>query len=190
MRIIFKGTVQGVGFRPAVHRAAVALGLSGSVWNEGSDVVVDVDEGERFLTSFLSSLPPLARLDEVVRVDAPAPRTQGFRISESVGGPSGMSIPTDVAVCGDCLDDMKKGRRSGYPFTSCTGCGPRFTLLGGLPYDRASTSMRGFGMCPDCQREYEGPGDRRFHHQTVCCPRCGPSYRLVGKDGLPVRGDP
>lgn len=190
MRIIFRGVVQGVGFRPAVYRTAAALGLSGRVWNDGSDTVVDIDDGERFLGSFLPNLPPLARLDEVIRADSPCPYTDGFRISGSRGGRPGMSIPTDAAICGDCLKDLRMGRRSGYPFTSCTKCGPRFTLLGGLPYDRASTAMGGFGMCPECRREYGDPSDRRFHHQTVCCPECGPKYRLTDKDGLAIGGDP
>ena len=190
MRIIFRGIVQGVGFRPAVHRTATRLGLSGKVWNDGSDVIVDIEDGERFLDSFLSNLPPLARLDEVVRADMPVPHTGGFQISPSQKGSSGMSIPTDIAICDDCLEDIKKSRRSGYPFTSCTKCGPRFTLLESLPYDRASTAMRSFGLCPECRREYDDPADRRFHHQTVCCPKCGPSYRLIGKDGLGIPGDP
>ncbi|MCL2032706.1 MAG: carbamoyltransferase HypF [Methanomassiliicoccaceae archaeon] len=190
MRIIFKGIVQGVGFRPAVYRTASKLGLSGKVWNDGSDAVVDVDDGERFLDSFLPNLPPLARLDDIVRIETPAPRMGGFHISASQRGSSGMSIPSDIAVCGDCLEDMIKGRRSGYPFTSCTKCGPRFTLLGGLPYDRVSTSMKDFEPCPECRSEYGGPADRRFHHQTVCCPSCGPSYRLIGKGRLAIRSEP
>ncbi|MDR2698653.1 MAG: carbamoyltransferase HypF [Candidatus Methanoplasma sp.] len=190
MRIIFKGVVQGVGFRPAVHRAASGLGLLGEVRNDGSDVVVDIDDGDRFLDSFLSDLPPLAHVDEIVRIDSPPPRTDGFRIAVSLKGSSGLSIPTDVAVCGDCLKDMKKGRRSGYPFTSCTKCGPRFTLLEDLPYDRVSTAMKAFGPCRDCRKEYEYPNDRRFHHQTVCCPECGPSYRLLDKNSKNIPGDP
>ncbi|MCL2296536.1 MAG: carbamoyltransferase HypF [Methanomassiliicoccaceae archaeon] len=190
MRIIFRGVVQGVGFRPAAYRVATSLGLSGRTWNEGSDAVVDVEDGERFLSSFLQDLPPLARLDEIVKIEGPPPCGCGFKISPSQKGSSGMSVPTDIAICRDCLEDIKKGRRSGYPFTSCTKCGPRFTLLGSLPYDRASTAMRDFGMCPECRREYEDPADRRFHHQTVCCPKCGPSYRLIGKDGLNIPGDP
>ena len=190
MRIIFRGVVQGVGFRPAVHRAASGLGLSGTVWNDGSDVVVDVDDAERFLDSFLPNLPPLARVEEIIRIEQPSPRSGGFRIAPSRKGSSGMSIPTDIAVCEDCLEDMRKGRRSGYPFTSCTKCGPRFTLLDGLPYDRASTAMNAFEPCRECRREYDDPNDRRFHHQTVCCPGCGPSYRLIGKDGSSIPGDP
>ena len=190
MRIIFRGVVQGVGFRPAVQRTASGLGLSGTVWNEGSDVVVDVDDGERFLDSFMSNLPPLAHVESVTKADLPSAYSGGFRIAPSEKGSSGMSIPTDITVCEDCLEDMKKGRRSGYPFTSCTKCGPRFTLLDGLPYDRASTAMKKFEPCPECRKEYGDPNDRRFHHQTICCPDCGPSYRLIDKNGSDLPGDP
>jgi len=190
MRIIFRGVVQGVGFRPAVHRTATSLGLSGRVWNEGSDVVVDVDDGERFLDSFLRNVPPLAHLEEVIRIDHPLPPANGFSISPSQKGSSGMSIPTDTAICRGCLEDLKKGKRSGYPFTSCTDCGPRFTLLDSLPYDRTSTAMKDFGMCPECGREFNDPADRRFHHQTICCSKCGPSYRLIDRDCNDIPGDP
>ncbi|MDR1955209.1 MAG: carbamoyltransferase HypF, partial [Candidatus Methanoplasma sp.] len=190
MKIVFKGTVQGVGFRPAVYRTATALGLSGRVWNDGSDVIVDVNDGELFLSTFLPNLPPLVQLDEIIRTECPPPYAEGFCIAASAKGSSGMSIPTDIAICGDCLEDIRKGRRSGYPFTSCTKCGPRFTLLSGLPYDRVSTAMRDFDMCPNCRKEYDDPDDRRFHHQTVCCPECGPSYRLIGKNGPEIPGDP
>ncbi|MCL2333479.1 MAG: Sua5/YciO/YrdC/YwlC family protein, partial [Candidatus Methanoplasma sp.] len=190
MRIIFKGVVQGVGFRPAVYRTATNLGLSGKVWNDGSDVIVEVDDGERFLKHFLADLPPLARLEDVVRIEQPVAHTGGFKIISSRAGSSGMSIPADTAVCDDCLSDMKAGRRMGYPFTTCTKCGPRFTLLSGLPYDRSSTAMRDFPLCRDCQKEYDDPADRRFHHQTSSCPKCGPSYRLIDKEGKEIRGDP
>ena len=190
MRIIFKGVVQGVGFRPAVYRTAVKLGLSGKVWNEGSDVVVSIEDGERFLRTFMSDVPPLAQIEEVLTFEEPAPCMNGFIISDSQKGWSGMSIPTDTAICGDCIKDMNAGRRIGYPFTACTKCGPRFTLLDALPYDRVSTAMRDFPLCPDCQKEYHDPDDRRFHHQTICCQKCGPSYRLVDKDGKNISGDP
>jgi hydrogenase maturation protein HypF len=191
MRIVFKGVVQGVGFRPAVYRTATRLGLSGTVRNDGSDVIVDVNDGEMFLRSFLSELPPLAQIEDMVRIDREFPSgVEGFRIFESRKGFSGMSIPTDVAVCEDCLGDVKNGRRKDYAFTSCTNCGPRFTLLNSLPYDKASTAMKDFRMCPDCRSEYTEPNDRRFHHQTICCPKCGPSYWLMDKSGAMVPGDP
>jgi len=191
MRIVFRGVVQGVGFRPAVYRTATRLGLSGTVRNDGSDVVVDVNDGDLFLRTFLSELPPLAQIDSVERTERPFPSdVEGFRIFDSKKGLSGMSIPTDVAVCGECLKDIGNGRRKNYPFTSCTDCGPRFTLLNSLPYDRASTAMKDFRLCPDCGKEYSDTNDRRFHHQTICCSKCGPSYWLAGKDGTAIPGDP
>jgi len=151
---------------------------------------VDIDDGEKFLSSFLSDLPPLSRLDGIEKIDSPRPDAKGFSISPSQRGSSGVSIPTDTSVCGDCLEDMRKGRRSGYPFTTCTKCGPRFTLLEDLPYDRASTAMKSFELCSDCRKEFEDPHDRRFHHQTVCCKKCGPSYRLIDKNGTAIPGEP
>jgi len=191
MRIVYKGVVQGVGFRPAVYRAAKRFGLSGTVRNYGSDVIVDVNDGDLFQQSFISEIPPLAQIDEVIVIDLPLPPdTEGFHIIGSQTGHFGMSIPTDIRICRECLDDIKNGRRMDYPFTTCTNCGPRFTLLEDLPYDRDSTAMDEFPMCPDCLKEYSDPFDRRFHHQTICCPKCGPSYRLTGKDGTTIYGDP
>lgn len=184
MRIIIRGTVQGVGFRPSVYRAAERVGASGSVWNDGSDVVIDTDMGDELLDSLLSDLPPLARVDSVVREDSPYLGEGGFSISASSSSGRGASIPADSAVCDSCVREMLgAGRRSGYPFTTCTDCGPRFTLLRDMPYDRANTSMDGFPVCTECGREYSDPLDRRFHHQTVCCPSCGPRYRLEDRDG-------
>ncbi len=192
MRIIFKGTVQGVGFRPAVYRTAVSLGLRGAVWNNGSDVVVDVDDGESFLRCFDSNRPPLACIESVEKIEYDLDeRYIGFKILNSASVSNGLSIPTDTAICPKCLKEIKgAGRRSGYAFTSCTDCGPRFTLLSGLPYDREKTIMRNFPMCPNCRQEFSDPNDRRLHHQTICCPVCGPRYFLVDKYGSPLKGDP
>lgn len=191
MRITIRGTVQGVGFRPAVYRAAERCDASGTVWNDGSDVIIDTDSGERLMEELLSDLPPLARIDSVEKTDMPFTGRSGFSISPSGNSGRGASIPADSAVCDDCLAEIfGKGRRSGYPFTTCTSCGPRFTLLRGMPYDRPLTSMDSFPVCPECGREYSDPTDRRFHHQTVCCPACGPRYRLELKDGTIVRDDP
>ena len=187
-----KGTVQGVGFRPAVYRTAAALGLRGTVCNDGSHVTVEVDDGERFLEKFLKDLPPLARIESIEKYDSILPDDlKGFSIIGSEAGTrDGFSIPADTAICDKCVKDILSGRRKGYPFTTCTNCGPRFTLLRSLPYDRKNTSMGEFGMCQICEREYASPEDRRFHHQTVCCQECGPSYRLVDKDGKEIPGDP
>lgn len=183
MRIRFEGTVQGVGFRPAVYRTAVSLGLHGKVWNDGSDVIVEIDDGPAFLDSFKKSVPPLAHI-ECTSVSDSDVDAEDFSIVSSETGGKGFSIPTDTAICGECLEDLRTGRRKGYAFTSCTSCGPRFTLLSNLPYDRSNTAMDAFRKCEECDREYETPSDRRFHHQTVCCPVCGPSYRLIDNDGL------
>jgi len=191
MRITISGTVQGVGFRPAVHRTAVSLGLNGRVWNDGPDVVIEVDNGDSFLEKLMEELPPLASVYSVVKEDIPFDNNiKGFSIVRSAEGKGGVSIPTDTAICEECLNDMKDGRRKGYEFTSCTGCGARFTLLTDMPYDRDNTSMNEFKMCPECREEYEDPKNRRFHHQTVCCPKCGPKYRLLDKNGISVSGDP
>jgi [NiFe] hydrogenase maturation protein HypF len=190
MRITISGTVQGVGFRPAVHRTAVSLGLNGRVWNDGSDVVVEIDNADIFLEGLMKGLPPLASVSAVVKEDVPFDRNiKGFSIVRSAEGKGGVSIPTDTAICEYCLNDMKNGRRKGYEFTSCTGCGARFTLLSDMPYDRNNTSMKEFEMCSKCRKEYENPNDRRFHHQTICCPECGPKYRLLDKNGRSVKGD-
>ncbi len=192
MRIVFRGTVQGVGFRPAVYRTAVSLGLHGSVRNDGSRVTVDIDRddlAEKFISELKASLPPLARIDSV-ETERFAVEAGSFSIAASgEDGMDGASIPTDTAICSKCLEDMRFGRRKGYAFTFCTDCGPRFTTLTAMPYDRAHTSMSAFPMCPECAKEYSDPSDRRFHHQTICCPRCGPQYRLAGADGSEIASD-
>ncbi|HKM14060.1 MAG TPA: carbamoyltransferase HypF, partial [Candidatus Methanomethylophilaceae archaeon] len=114
-----------------------------------------------------------------------------FSIIESSSGEEGVSIPTDTAICNNCLDEIHStGRRSGYAFTSCTDCGARFTLLSSIPYDRSNTSMDSFPICSECKNEFEDPKDRRLHHQTICCPVCGPSYRLIDREGKNISGDP
>lgn len=185
MRLILHGVVQGVGFRPAVHRIAAAMGIDGSVYNRGSDVVIDIrGDGDRFLEILMSSLPPLASVESVEIVDMDYDGAPGFHILPSSSGHKGAGIPVDTAICPSCLKEMTdpRDRRYGYPFTSCTDCGARFTLIDDLPYDRENTAMRSFPLCPDCQKEYSTPGDRRFHHQTICCPKCGPKYRFI-KEG-------
>jgi hydrogenase maturation protein HypF len=190
-RILIKGTVQGVGFRPAVYRAASKLGIRGRVWNSGSDVVIEAERGDELLAELYSSLPPLAKIEDVSITEIEMPPVKGFSIESSSSGGESVSIPTDTAICDRCLEEIRSaGRRSGYAFTSCTDCGARFTLLSGLPYDRRNTSMSNFPMCPECEIEYEGPAERRFHHQTICCPVCGPSYRLSDRQGAMIPGDP
>ncbi len=192
MRLIIKGTVQGVGFRPAVYRTATRLGLKGCVCNKGSEVVIDIDDADTFLKSFLNELPPLANIESIEKIDTSlADNIEGFSIIGSdLGSKNGFSIPTDTAICDKCLEDLRQGRRKGYGFTACTDCGPRFTLLHSLPYDRSNTAMAAFKVCPECKKEYLDPNDRRFHHQTICCPACGPHYFLLNENGAPVDGEP
>jgi len=191
MRIIIEGTVQGVGFRPMVQRVACSLGLRGRVWNDGSKVMIDVDDADALIDGIRRELPPLAVIERIEVQDSPAPDCDSFSIVHSANRSRGVSIPTDTAVCDECLKEMRsEGRRKGYAFTTCTNCGARFTLLSSLPYDRDNTAMRGFPMCDSCRHEYTDMTDRRFHHQTVCCPDCGPRYRILDHDGREIDGDP
>lgn len=191
VRAVITGTVQGVGFRPSVYRLAETMGRSGSVRNDGASVVIELDRDDGFIDALMHSLPPLAEVESVTLCEAEVPPGTGFSISESSDGTGGVGIPADTAVCPRCLAEMRSdGRRGGYPFTTCTECGARFTLMRSMPYDRARTSMSEFPVCPECGREYDDPADRRFHHQTVCCPACGPSYRLLDRDGSEIPGDP
>jgi len=194
MRIVVRGVVQGVGFRPTVHRIATSLGLNGSVLNNGSGVVIEIDgDAHGFIEQLKAHLPPLARIDSLEIVDATNQvREKGFRILPSRTGLKGVSIPNDVAVCDPCRKEMfdPSDRRYHYPFTNCTDCGARFSIIEDLPYDREKTSMRSFPMCDDCRKEYEGEENRRFHHQTISCPRCGPMYYLMDQDGGRLPDDP
>ena len=191
MIIHIRGTVQGVGFRPMVYRCAERIGASGTVRNDGSEVTIDTDMGDALIKEIESSLPPLAHIDSIEKDDSDYKGPKGFSIIGSGNPGEGASIPADSAICNDCLKEMMgSGRRHGYPFTTCTNCGPRFTLLKGMPYDRQLTAMDSFPLCPECGREFGDPSDRRFHHQTICCPVCGPGYRLENDDGPIETSDP
>lgn len=183
-RITVTGVVQGVGFRPFVHRLATELGLTGFVGNDSGAVFLEVQGEPRRVDEFARRLrdqaPPLSRVGSVSVTDiglrdGPAP---AFRIvdSRAVRGPA-TPIPPDVAVCEDCLAEMfdPRDRRYRHPFISCTNCGPRFTIIRTLPYDRPATTMSGFALCRRCAAEYHDPTDRRFHAQPIACPDCGPS---------------
>ena len=184
------GVVQGVGFRPFVHRTATGLGLSGWVANDALGVIVDVegdatavDELGRRLTL---DAPPLSIVDGVTGTDLPPTGRRGFTIAASEPAdpdrPAARTLASpDVATCADCLAELADpaDRRYRHPFISCTNCGPRWTIITGLPYDRAATTMAGFPMCPGCAAEYADPGDRRFHAQPVACHDCGPRLELV-----------
>jgi hydrogenase maturation protein HypF len=184
------GIVQGVGFRPFVHRLAHELGIDGVVGNDSTRVFVDaagtpaaLAELERRL---VADAPPLARVERVVRAVTrdPGAIPAGFRIVESevVSGARTL-VPPDTAVCDDCLAELREpaDRRFGHPFITCTNCGPRFTIIRDLPYDRPATTMAGFAMCPACAAEYADPSDRRYHAQPIACHDCGPT--LVFRPG-------
>ena len=189
-RLIVKGVVQGVGFRPFVWRLAAGLGLGGWVSNRGDAGVEIQIEGETAaITSFLHALredlPPLARVASVEMSPVAPIGETAFSIAASrEGGAGAGSIPPDVAVCDRCVEDLlRQTRYHGYWATTCTDCGPRFTVIESLPYDRPRTSMEDFPMCPNCEREYSSPLDRRYHAQTIACPACGPRLLFDGEPG-------
>ncbi|MBI5001322.1 MAG: carbamoyltransferase HypF [Euryarchaeota archaeon] len=190
MRLAIYGVVQGVGFRPTVCRVARRLGLNGHVRNNGANVEVVIDgDPKAFVRALKLALPPLARIDDIVIENGKPPR-KGFHILQSSEGEMFSEIPPDTALCPECLSDIAqaKNRRHSYPFTNCTNCGARFSVVSGLPYDRRNTTMSRFKICKECAREYAAQDDRRFHHQTISCPTCGPRYTLYDKRGRPVKG--
>ena len=196
LRILLNGTVQGVGFRPFVYRIARTLGLKGYVTNDTGGVVIEVEGAKDKLDDFLLKLhtekPLLAKIyyEETAYVEPAG--YDDFRIEESIstGPPQALILP-DISTCGDCTGELldPDDRRYLYPFINCTNCGPRFTIIKGLPYDRPNTTMKDFHMCPACENEYKDPNNRRFHAQPNACPECGPNVRLVGNDGAPVTGE-
>ncbi len=191
--IIVSGIVQGVGFRPFIYRIAVKNGLPGYVRNRGDAVVEVVVEGtENDIKNFLKELkeekPPLARIyDITTNYVADRREFEKFTIQESSKEAklSGSVIPPDVSICDECLIELRdpNNQRCNYFFITCTNCGPRYTIIGGLPYDRPNTTMQSFSLCEFCDREYKDPSNRRFHAQTVACARCGPRAYLTSNDG-------
>ena len=197
-RFVFRGIIQGVGFRPAVFRAAAALGLGGFVQNRRSEVVAEVQGQEetvmRFLPELRLRLPAAARLESVAESSLPA-ITDGrpFRIRESQADLfSFPPIPPDLPLCEDCARELldPADRRYLYPFITCTQCGPRYSIVERTPFDRENTSMGPFTQCPECAREYADPTDRRFHSQTNSCPVCGPRLSCLDRSGAALDGDP
>ena len=192
-----RGLVQGVGFRPYVWHLANELGLQGWVRNDSGGVTIAVD-GEKvaeFLARLPKELPRLARVDAIDEIgDRPqfSGLVAGFSIIESVHGEVATAIGPDAAICPDCIVDIcdPRNRRWRYAFTTCTHCGPRYTVSRRIPYDRAQTSLAGFPLCPACTTEYTSPVDRRFHAETTCCPACGPQLSLCDSNGQPLSGDP
>jgi hydrogenase maturation protein HypF len=185
LKVSVRGVVQGVGFRPFVYRLAIELGLRGWVLNSAQGVFVEVEGDLKSLQSFLVRLevekPPLASIQSLESSFLDVIGYDRFEIRDSgEDGPKTTLIMPDIATCSDCLKEIldPMNRRCGYPFTNCTNCGPRFTIIESLPYDRPNTSMASFKMCPDCMREYNDPMDRRFHAQPIACPVCGPRLEL------------
>jgi hydrogenase maturation protein HypF len=185
LRIHISGIVQGVGFRPFVYGLATRFALNGWVRNTSAGVDIEVDGDKDILDSFINALrdeaPPLSQIDELTASFIPANGFNTFDIIHSEAIPSAFQpISPDVAICDDCLREMldPNDRRFRYPFINCTNCGPRFTIIQDIPYDRPKTTMAPFAMCPDCEREYKDPLNRRFHAQPVACPVCGPHVWL------------
>jgi hydrogenase maturation protein HypF len=191
------GIVQGVGFRPFVWRLATRAGLTGRVRNR-SGVVEILVEGprsslEEFCVALETEAPTLARIESVYWREVPPTGFATFEVEESVAKPGGeRQISPDVATCENCLRELfdPTDRRYRYPFINCTDCGPRFTIIESLPYDRERTSMRTFPLCSACTAEYRDPADRRFHAEPIACPECGPRLELVDRRGRKVAGDP
>lgn len=183
------GIVQGVGFRPFLLRSAGQLRLSGFVRNTAKGVTVTVAGERRAVDAFLDRLrqspPPLARITRVTVKELPYRDFDGFSVTESDGGPAETFVCPDMGICDACKNEINTAgeRRENYAFTNCTECGPRFSIIRALPYDRSATVMADFPLCDDCRREYESPADRRFHAQPVACPVCGPRLFFMTKAG-------
>ena len=181
-KIIVKGVVQGVGFRPFVYNLAKSLNLRGYVNNSSKGVTIEIegDNSEAFVERLSKEAPPLSQIVSIDVSQLPYHGYQDFKILESEDEGSFTLISADVSICQDCFREMldRKDRRYLYPFINCTNCGPRYTITKSVPYDRPNTTMSVFKMCPDCKREYHDPSDRRFHAQPNACPVCGPQVKL------------
>jgi hydrogenase maturation protein HypF len=194
--IEIRGVVQGVGFRPWVHQVAARTGVTGRVRNDSSGVMIDAFGSDDAIALFTSELhgegPPAARIHVFDAVSIPWENVDGFSIVPSERAEErNISIPPDLATCDDCLNEIldPANRRYHYPFTNCTNCGPRYTIVRDVPYDRAQTTMAAFEMCQDCQREYDDPRDRRFHAQPNACPACGPRLTALTPQGREIATD-
>ena len=194
-QIRVRGRVQGVGFRPTVWRIASEIGLDGEVLNDGEGVLIRVGGGHRAVASFVARLqrepPPLARIDRLEVGDFDGTLPQGFCIVDSIGGDAHTQVTPDAALCRACAEEIVDpfARRFRYPFTNCTHCGPRLSIVTGVPYDRGATTMAPFAMCVACAAEYGDPSDRRFHAEAIACHACGPKASLVRLDGCAASFD-
>ena len=196
-RIVVKGTVQGVGFRPFVYRIARSNNLCGSVVNTPAGVVIDVcgdsDDLRSFYRQLYQEVPPLAQIDSIAIEEVSATsEPQDFRIITSTTDcVTETLVPVDISVCADCLHELSDplDRRYQYPLNNCTNCGPRYTIIRDLPYDRPATALAPFPLCDDCKTEYDDATNRRFHAEATACPVCGPQLVLTAADGEPVVTD-
>jgi hydrogenase maturation protein HypF len=189
-RYVVHGVVQGVGFRPHVARLATSLGLAGTCCNDATSVLIEVEGPAALIDEFGRRLtkdaPPLARVHDVITIGLPLGGGMGFSITSSTGTVGARTlVPPDTAVCEECLAELADptDRRYRHPFITCTNCGPRFTIIEDLPYDRRSTTMAGFPMCRACSSEYADPADRRHHAQPIACHDCGPTLRVTDRNG-------
>ena len=192
--VTFRGIVQGVGFRPFLFREAMAHNLSGFVQNTSFGVVLEIEgssaDCEAFFAALEKNAPPLSRITHLEHKEIPVTGESGFVIRESVGGERNALVSPDIGICEDCKRELftPSDRRYRYAFINCTNCGPRFSIIRDVPYDRANTSMAGFRQCPPCQHEYENPLDRRFHAQPNACAICGPTLAFL-VDGIEQHAD-
>ena len=192
LKILTQGIVQGVGFRPYVYRLAYDLNLKGYVRNLGNvvEIIVEGENTNDFLKRLENELPPIAEIDSMICEEIELKNYEDFKIIESGDSYSGVSvIPPDIAICDKCLAEIRNplDRRYKYPFNACTDCGPRFTVIESVPYDRIRTSMEEFPLCDECLSEYRQPLDRRYHGEAICCEKCGPQMEIYkGSDKLDV----
>ena len=200
-KILTQGIVQGVGFRPYIYRLATDLNLKGSVRSLGNvvEIIIEGENTDEFIERLPNELPPIAKIDSIIVEDVGENNYTDFKIIESGDSYSGTSvIPPDIAICDKCLEEIRNpnDRRFKYPFNACTDCGPRFTVIESVPYDRIRTSMNEFPLCDDCLIEYKEPLDRRYHGEAICCGDCGPkmeiyegSARIVSDNPIKVGAD-
>ena len=195
-KIEVRGIVQGVGFRPFVHRLVEQYGFAGWIRNTSDGVQLELCGSRRALLRFVEELkynsPPLALVESVTYSEVVPGEYKSFHIISSAAGESMRTLVSpDVGICDDCRRELldPRDRRFRYPFINCTNCGPRFTIIKSVPYDRASTAMAGFAMCPECAAEFADIRDRRYHAQPDCCPTCGPRCFFLDAEGKPVPGD-
>jgi len=197
LQINVSGIVQGIGFRPYIYRLARRLDLDGYVNNTSQGVLIEIEGRIESTHLFLKTLshqpPPLAQITDLYYQEIKRVNRSGFEILDSKKNNQKTTlISPDIATCPDCLKEMNdtSDRRHQYPFINCTNCGPRYTIISGIPYDRPKTSMAGFEMCPECRSEYKNPEDRRFHAQPNACPECGPTLRFLNRDQSGDENDP